>query len=183
MWEENRNELICIDPGHGGYDPGAVGQDGLFEKDVALKISNLVAYKLASCGITILMTREDDRYIKLEERAYIANRAGADLFVCIHLNSVASSTAHGSEVLLYSKDHPLRFMAQDILLNLQELGLRNRGIKPRPDLTVLKRTKMPAVLVETAFISCKNDPDFSLLRSPAGLNLIAEAIAVGILGG
>jgi len=174
--------VVCIDPGHGGHDPGAVAFDGLREKDVALDIAKKLATKLRSFELDVVMTRETDVYITLLERAYIANEANADLFVSVHTNSVTSRQAHGAEVLVYSLSSASVPVAEDVLANMVSLGLRNRGIKPRPDLTVLKRTDMPAILVETAFISCDGDVDYNILRSQYGRDKIADAITRGVLG-
>jgi len=174
--------VVCVDPGHGGNDPGAVGFDGLREKDVVLDISRKLAAKLRSFELDVVLTRETDVYITLLERAYTANEAKADLFVSVHTNAVTSRQAHGAEVLVYSLTSSSVPIAEDILDNLTELGLRNRGVKPRPDLTVLRRTAMPAVLVETAFISCDGGVDYQLLRSQDGLDKIADAITRGVLG-
>jgi len=174
--------VVCIDPGHGGHDPGAVAFDGLREKDVVLDISKKLADKLRSFELDVVLTRDADVYITLLERAYIANEANADLFVSVHTNSVTSRQAHGAEVLVYSLSSASVPVAEDVLANMVSLGLRNRGIKPRPDLTVLKRTDMPAILVETAFISCDGGVDYQLLRSQDGLDKIADAITRGVLG-
>ncbi len=173
--------VVCIDPGHGGYDPGAVAFDGLREKDVVLDISKKLDDKLRTFELDVVLTRETDVYIPLLERANIANEAGVDLFVSVHTNAVTSRQAHGAEVLVYSLTSQSVPVAEDILDNLTELGLRNRGVKERPRLTVLNRTRMPAVLVETAFISCKSDPDRTLLRTEEGREKIAEAIVMGIV--
>ncbi len=167
---------------NGGYQPGAVAFDGLREKDVALDISRRLASKLRSFDMDVMMTRETDVYIPLLERAYMANEAGADLFVSIHTNSVTSRQAHGTEVLVYSLTSSSVPVAEDVLANLVSLGLRDRGIKPRPKLIVLKRTDMPAVLVETAFISCDHGIDYQILRSSYGLDQIADAVTRGVLG-
>jgi len=174
-------ETIFIDPGHGGNDPGAVGFDGLKEADVALDISLRVADKLRLFEIEPVLSRTDDTYISLGRRASEANAVNADLFVCIHCNAFKDPKANGAEVLVYSRASKALPFAEGILERLVELGLRNRGVKERPRLTVLSRTRMPAVLVEPAFISCKSDPDRTLLRTDEGLDKIAEAIVVGIV--
>jgi len=167
---------------NGGYDPGAVAFDGLREKDVALDISKRLAAKLQSFDMDVVMTRETDVYVPLLERAYIANEANADLFVSVHTNSVTSRQAHGAEVLVYSLSSASVPVAEDVLANMVSLGLRNRGVKERPRLTVLSRTRMPAVLVEPAFISCDHGIDYQILRSSYGLDQIADAITRGVLG-
>ncbi len=172
---------IYIDPGHGGSDPGAVGFDGLKESDVALDISLRVADKLRLFEVEPVLSRTDDRYIGLGRRASEANVIGAILFVSIHCNAYPDPQANGAEVLVYSRASKSVPIAEGILERLVDLGLRNRGVKERPRLTVLNRTRMPAVLVETAFISCKNDPDRTLLRTDEGRGKIAEAIVMGIV--
>jgi len=174
--------VVCVDPGHGGNDPGAVGFDGLREKDVVLDISKKLADKLRSFELDVVLTRDADVYIPLLERAYTANEANADLFVSVHTNSVTSRQAHGAEVLVYSLTSSSVPVAEDVLANMVSLGLRNRGIKPRPDLTVLSRTSMPAIIVETAFISCDSGVDYFILRCQHGLDQIADAVTRGILG-
>ena len=174
--------VVCVDPGHGGHDPGAVGFDGLKEADVALDISLRVADKLRLFEIEPVLSRTDDTYISLGRRASEANVIDADLFVCIHCNSFHDRQANGAEVLVYSRASKALPFAEGILERLVELGLRNRGVKERPKLTVLNRTAMPAVLVETAFISCDGGVDYQLLRSQDGLDKIADAITRGVLG-
>lgn len=90
-------ERIAIDPGHGGNDPGAQGPSGLKEKDVTLAIAHKIAPVLARQGIQVALTRDDDRYVTLEERTARANAFGADLFVSIHCNAAENKTKHGVE--------------------------------------------------------------------------------------
>src|SRR5690606_1917179 len=88
---------VVIDPGHGGNDPGALGPTGLREKDVTLAIAHKVAPILARIGIEVALTRDDDRYVTLEERTARANAYGADLFVSIHCNAAENKTRRGIE--------------------------------------------------------------------------------------
>jgi N-acetylmuramoyl-L-alanine amidase len=101
-----RVERIVLDPGHGGWDPGAIGQAGLHEKDVTLDIAHRVGPVLAHEGLQVLLTRDDDRYVPLEERTARANAFGADLFVSIHCNAADNRLRHGVEtyVLDTTKD-------------------------------------------------------------------------------
>lgn len=101
-----RVERIVVDPGHGGWDPGAIGQGGLHEKDVTLDIARRVGPALSRVGLTVLLTRDDDRYVPLEERTARANAFGADLFVSIHCNAAENRLRHGVEtyVLDTTKD-------------------------------------------------------------------------------
>lgn len=88
---------VVLDPGHGGNDPGAMGPTGLKEKDVALAIAHKVAPVLARSGVQIILTRDDDRFVTLEERTARANAFGADLFVSIHCNAAENKTKRGVE--------------------------------------------------------------------------------------
>ncbi|HYL60091.1 MAG TPA: N-acetylmuramoyl-L-alanine amidase, partial [Candidatus Acidoferrales bacterium] len=90
--------LVMIDPGHGGYDPGTQSTSGISEKDLALQIASRLRAALEARGIQAAMTRDSDAFISLPERTRIANRAGADLFVSIHLNSSPNIDTTGIEV-------------------------------------------------------------------------------------
>lgn len=97
---------VALDPGHGGNDSGAVGAAGTKEKDVTLDVAHKVAPVLTKAGMTVVLTRDDDRYVSLEERTARANQVGADLFVSIHCNAAENRTRHGVEtyVLDTTKD-------------------------------------------------------------------------------
>lgn len=94
---------IVLDAGHGGKDPGAIGQYGLREKDVTLDIVKRLKKHLVSCGIKTVLTRSDDRFISLWKRADIANREKANFFISIHANAARSKSAKGFEVYYLSE--------------------------------------------------------------------------------
>ncbi len=171
---------IAIDPGHGGVDPGAIGE-GLRESEVALAISLFLRDELAGCGHDVLMTRETDVFIPIGERCRLANTWKADLFLSIHCNAASNPQAHGMELLIYPGSVRGRDLAGHIWEPLLQLpNLRDRGIKARDDLGVLRMTAMPAVLVETAFISNEEDRRYHL-GSDQGRRRIAKAIAQGVM--
>ena len=162
-------KTICIDPGHGGHDPGAVGfkreeEDVVVSPESAaggLGVSERLAHHLRAKGYDVILTRTDDTFIQLSERAKIARRNHADLFVSLHCNSATSSAAHGIEAIVYPEQfHGEADLARDILSRIHKqpkgLSLVNRGVKKRR-LAVLSGTynEMPAVLVELPFISNK----------------------------
>ena len=89
---------VVIDPGHGGKDPGAIGKVGLKEKTIVLDIAQRLRKDLAEKGIEVAMTREGDEFVPLEERARLANKSKADLFISIHANSSRARSVHGFEV-------------------------------------------------------------------------------------
>jgi len=170
--------VIVIDPGHGGRDPGAIGIAGLQEKDINLTIAQRVQQQLQQQGITVLMTRSDDRFIDLEPRVAFAEEAGADLFVSIHANAISLSRpeVNGLETYYYSLG--LR-LAQIIHANvLRRVNMADRGVR-QARFYVLRRTSMPAVLVETGFVTGRDDA--ARLRDPARRNQIADGIVAGIL--
>jgi N-acetylmuramoyl-L-alanine amidase len=88
---------VLIDPGHGGHDPGTMNKSGMKEKDIVLDVSQRLRTLLEADGFEVLMTRDRDVFIPLEERTAVANAKGADLFVSIHVNSARSSKARGTE--------------------------------------------------------------------------------------
>ena len=144
---------ICIDPGHGGKDSGAAN-GSLYEKDIVLDIAKRLERLCAAAGFKTAMTRETDIFSSPAEKAEMGNKSGADIFVSIHCNSAASVLANGTETLVYSLEGETgslgRFIQEELI---ERLELRDRGVKKRSDLVVLNSTKMPAALVEVAFIS------------------------------
>lgn len=168
---------IMLDPGHGGSDLGAC--NGVHHESVyALDIAKWLCAKLTAQGCIVGFTRTDDNYVSINSRYKIANTWGADTFVSIHLNS-ALGNAHGVETLVYSdtgKSAQLAALVQDKIIALT--GAINRGIKVRTDLGVLRGTSMPAILVETGFIS--NTAECARLATTAYRQTIAEAIARGV---
>lgn len=175
---------VVLDPGHGGYDPGAVGPTGLQEKAVALQIAQQVGQLLQAIGIQVSYTRTSDGVPwpanvnqDLTERCKIANGTGADLFVSIHLNS-GPAAAVGTETYCLQLGGNGEKAASLIQRGLvQALGLPDRGIKTA-NYYVLRKTSMPAVLTEVAFIS--NPREESLLKQSAFITKAAQAIAAGI---
>lgn len=168
---------VVIDAGHGGSDFGATYK-GRMEKDDNLNLALAVGEILRQNGVNVYYTRTTDVYNTPFEKAVMANNSGADFFVSLHRNSVPEdNTSSGVETLVYNDAGIKAEMARNINANLAKLGFGNRGVIERPNLVVLKRTKMPAVLVETGFIN--NDKDNELFDSE--FDNIAQAIADGIL--
>ena len=155
---------IMLDAGHGGAkDPGAV-YEGRQEKDDNLKLVLAIGEILSDRGLDVEYTRTTDVYETPYEKAMKANNAGVDLFVSIHRNSFpVDNEVEGVESLVNEQ--------------LEGVGFVNLGVKARPNLVVLKRTKMPAVLVEVGFIN--SDTDNQLFDD--NFQDIAQAIADGIL--
>lgn len=168
---------IMMDAGHGGRDPGAV-YNGRQEKDDALRLTLAVGEILQDNGIDVEYTRTTDVYETPYEKAMKANNAGVDFFVSIHRNSYpVDNEVSGVESLVYDLSGIKYEMAQNINEQLESVGFVNLGVKARPNLVVLKRTDMPAVLVEAGFINSNVDNDLF----DTHFDDIAQAIARGIL--
>lgn len=173
-----RGYLRKLLPAHGGSDPGAVYQ-GRQEKDDNLQLVLDVGRILEENGIDVVYTRTTDIYQTPFEKATLANQSGADYFISFHRNSSPTDNQYaGVEVLVYDKSGIKYEMAQNIVGALGELGFRELGVKARPGLVVLRRTKMPALLVETGFIN--TDEDNRLYDE--NREEIAQSIANAILG-
>lgn len=165
---------IILDAGHGGSDPGAVG-NGLRESDIALSVTQKVGNILKSSGVDVIYTRTTDTKVELSTRTELANKAKADLFVSIHANAGGGT---GTETLVYSRESKAEKLAQNVQKNIiNTLPLKDRGVKLRPDLWVLRKTNMPSILVELAFIDNTNDA--LLLKNKQ--TEFAQAISNGIL--
>ena len=169
---------IMLDAGHGGAkDPGAV-YEGRQEKDDNLKLVLAIGEILSDRGLDVEYTRTTDVYETPYEKAMKANNAGVDLFVSIHRYSFpVDNEVEGVESLVYDLSGLKYEMAQNINEQLEGVGFVNLGVKARPNLVVLKRTKMPAVLVEVGSIN--SDTDNQLFDD--NFQDIAQAIADGIL--
>ncbi len=169
---------IFIDPGHGGTNVGAVA-NGLKEADINLAVAIKLGDILKNSGYEIKYSRDKDTNLTLSERAQMANSWNADYFVSVHCNSAASRQANGSETFVYKLNTPTAQYGQSIQTQLVlQNGLRNRGLK-QADFTVLVATKMPAALVEIAFIS--NPQEAKLLADPEFQMRCARGIANGIM--
>lgn len=167
---------IMLDAGHGGRDPGAVYQ-GRREKDDALRIVLELGEILQNNGIDVEYTRTTDVYESPYEKAMEANQAGVDFFISIHRNSYPTdNVVSGVESLVYDLSGIKLQMAENINEQLETVGFVNRGVKARPNLVVLKRTKMPAVLVELGFINSDTDNQIFDDNFEDIAQVIAEAI-------
>jgi N-acetylmuramoyl-L-alanine amidase len=173
--------IIVLDPGHGGTDPGAIG-NGLQEKNLTLTIGLKVKQLLeANYIVDVRLTRETDVFIELSERADFANNLGASYFVSLHHNAGGGT---GFESFIYPGTSSAETgRRQDVLHGevmkfLTGFGLRDRGQK-EANFAVLRETAMPAILLENLFIDSVNDTN--LLKDPTFLTGISNAIASGIV--
>lgn len=176
---QSENNLIVLDAGHGGFDPGAVSKNNLQEKTVNLKIVKELEKILKTRGFEVELTRSDDSFISLSKRVKIANDNGARLFISVHNNSSSKDTSEGSETFVApDKTGDSLLLAENIQRQLiDRLKLVDRGVK-KEHLYVVKYTKMPAVLVEVAFLS--NAEEEKLLSKSEFITKAAQAISEGI---
>lgn len=169
--------LIILDAGHGGANPGAV-YEGRQEKDDTLRLTMAVGAILEESGVDVYYSRTTDIFESPLEKALDANRVGGDYFISIHRNSSPVSNQYtGVESLVYDMYGAAAQMAYSINYQLEQVGFVNHGVNERKNLVVLRRTNMPAVLVEVGFIN--TDADNELFDSK--FDEIAQAIADGIL--
>ncbi|HEX9060213.1 MAG TPA: N-acetylmuramoyl-L-alanine amidase [Clostridia bacterium] len=175
-------KMVVIDPGHGGVELGAV-YGGVYEKNINLDIAKRLNELLKKNNINTYMMRQDDIFVGLYERAYIANDLNASLFLSIHNNAADSKSAEGT-MTLYSPDRVNGSQSKEFAGIIQRnlisaLGTGDREIIERPNLVVLKATTMPASLAEVAFMS--NKKDFNSLLSEAFRQKAAEALCKSVM--
>jgi N-acetylmuramoyl-L-alanine amidase len=177
--------LVCVDAGHGGFDSGAIGASGAYEKTLNLNVSLLVAENLRSRGLRVMMTRDTDVYVPLNDRADMANAADATLFLSIHNNASTDPTANGTQT--FYKGTPASYSAEGRLYAqalqrqlVAALGFRDRGATTHwYNLVVLNRPVMTTALVELGFVT--NPVEEAKLLNPAVQQAAAWALTNGIL--
>jgi N-acetylmuramoyl-L-alanine amidase len=178
--------LIVIDAGHGGQDQGAESKGGtkLFEKNMALTTAHFLNNYLKGYGYHTLMTRTDDTFISLKDRSKFANEKKSNLFISVHYNGAESKKAEGIEVYYYKGGEDEARVVKSKLLAGKVLDSviaqtqgKSRGVK-HGDFSVIRETKMPAILVEGGFMT--NDSEVSKIREAAYMKKIAWGIAEGI---
>lgn len=176
--------VIMIDSGHGGNDPGCIketSEKDFYEKDVNLAIAVKLQRILEADGYQVIMTRETDSALSLDERVALSNQKRPDLFVSIHQNALENDTvSNGIETHYY--DHPnldSKLLAQSVQsFVVQSTAARDRGTCDDRDLYVLKNNTVPACLVETGFLSAAEEGE--RLLDPEYHEKIAQGIAKGI---
>ena len=185
-----KGRKIAIDPGHGGSDSGAIGPTGVMEKSVTLRVANEVRRLLVKEGATVYMTREADIEVspkrakatdieELQARCDVANKAEADIFISIHMDSFTNRAAKGTTGYYYSLgDKRSRILADKIRSGvIDQIGTQSRGTQSS-NFYVVKHTDMPATLLEVAFIS--NEQEEKLMDSEDGIRKAAQGIVDGI---
>lgn len=176
-WEP-AGKTIVIDAGHGGKDPGAASSYGYNEKTVNLDVALQVAQILRGKGHKVIMTRDSDEFIELEERAAIANRNNADIFASIHADSCATSSKNGFTIYVSRSGSSSSTRLADAIDGcMAQTGISSNSIR-KADYRVLTHTRCPAVLIELGYLS--NYWEAKQLKNVDMQKRLANAIACGI---
>ena len=191
-WETGKQPLVIVDAGHGGHDGGAVA-NGVVEKQLSLKLAHQLRRHLERLGLNVRMTREQDRFLELEERCQIAGQMQAAAFVSVHLNTNPDTSIRGLETYfagtgLLSRpaslaartaaDSPGETLARRVQRHaVAATGAEDRGIKPS-QLVVVVRTPCPAVLVECGFLT--HAEEVRQLQREAYQEQLTQGIAAGV---
>jgi len=171
-------KTIVIDAGHGGKDPGATSSYGYEEKIVNLDVATQIAQILKDRGLRVIMTRNNDEFIELEERANIANRNKADIFISIHADSSAKSNTNGFTIYVeQSSSWASTSLANAIDNRMAQTGINSNGVR-KADYRVLTHTGCPAVLIELGYLS--NYWEAKQLKNKDMQRQLAQAITDGI---
>jgi N-acetylmuramoyl-L-alanine amidase len=169
---------VVIDAGHGGFDRGGIPGQRIPEKEMTLDVAQRLKGLLAASGYRIVMTRDSDVFVPLPTRVAIANSYQNGIFVCIHFNSAKRIGADGIETYFYSRDSlPLASAVHYFVAG--GAPSPNRGVRRR-GFYVLRKTKIPAVLVECGFLTNPNEGQYA--QSPSYRQKLAEEIAAGVRG-
>ncbi|GLB60225.1 N-acetylmuramoyl-L-alanine amidase [Cytobacillus sp. NCCP-133] len=176
-----KDRIIVVDAGHGAHDPGA-SSSGVYEKNIVLNVSKRVGEKLKAAGAKVILSRETDKFLTLEERVKFTQSVYGELFVSVHVNAAGSSAAKGSEVFYDTSNNMNGDESKTLAWEIQkqlvaQADMYDRGIKDN-GFYVIKYNQVPAVLVELGFIT--NSGDRQKLTSSTYLDKYAEAIYQGI---
>ena len=166
--------LVVIDPGHGGRDRGEQRMSTWCEADLCWDIANRLARRLAEAGAAVRFTRTEAEGPDVTDRARLANELGADLLVSLHLNAHSGAAAAGASTYYFPRSSAGELLADTVQRHLTKLGLGDCRSHAR-SYPILKETRMPAVLIEPAFIT--SSADARRLEDPAFRSSVADAIA------
>src|SRR5438309_2282607 len=169
---------VVIDAGHGGFDRGGIPGQRIPEKEMTLDVAQRLKTLLAASGYRVIMTRDSDVFVPLPTRVAIANSYGNAIFVCIHFNATQRRGASGIETYFYSRDSlPLASAIHYYVTGGAPSA--NRGVRRR-GYYVLRKTTIPAVLVECGFLT--NPTEGAYAQSASYRQKLADEIAAGIRG-
>ena len=169
-----------LDFGHGGKDPGALGKNNTKESDIVLKIGLIIKEILEKSNEKVITTRENNTYYTLSQRFDKANKENCDYFISLHMNSSTNPLAKGTETWVYNLNSKIYTLGKNLTSNRSKnLNTPNRGVKEAKKFSVLKNTKMPAIIIEIDFISNPEIED--LCKKEDYLQKVAQTIAYTLL--
>jgi len=169
---------VVIDAGHGGHDRGGIPGQRIAEKDMTLDVAQRLRNVLAASGYRVVMTRDSDVFVSLPGRVAIANSYRNAVFVCIHFNATKRMGAGGIETYFYSRDS-LSLASAVHYYVVGGAPSANRGVRRR-GFYVLRKTNVPAVLVECGFLT--NPTEGAYAQTASYRQKLAEEIAAGVRG-
>lgn len=170
---------IVLDPGHGGRDPGAIALDGSYEKNLILSTAHVIAQRLEDAGATVIMTRNNDKSLLLEERVAMSHEYYTHAFISLHYDAYPISTVNGFSTHYYSSFGKDRQLAQSIQTGIaQHVNLNNRGLM-QSNLHVLRENIDSSVLVELGFLT--NPSDLATIQTSDYQQGVAEGITSGLV--
>jgi len=176
--ESSDSVTVVIDAGHGGHDRGGIPGQRVAEKDMTLDVSQRLRNVLSASGYRVVMTRDSDVFVPLPTRVAIANSYRNAIFVCIHFNATQRRSAGGIETYFYSRDSlPLASAIHRLVVGGAPSS--NRGVRRR-GYYVLRKTNIPAVLVECGFLT--NPTEAAYAQTASYREKLAEEIAAGVRG-
>ena len=176
--ESSDSVIVVIDAGHGGHDRGGIPGQRVAEKDMTLDVAQRLRNVLSASGYRVVMTRDSDVFVPLATRVAIANSYRNAIFVCIHFNATQRRSAGGIETYFYSSDSlPLASAIHRLVVGGAPSS--NRGVRRR-GYYVLRKTNIPAVLVECGFLT--NPTEAAYAQTVSYRQKLAEEIAAGISG-
>lgn len=186
------HHVVMLDPGHGGYDPGTITSQGVYEKEINLQIAQKVKEMLEPSGIEVFLTREEDidhvpdgvkgrktkKQVDLNRRIELAMEVKADVFVSLHVNATASGQQSGAETFYHCQSEFGKSLAEFIQQELIKISGMNRRIAKPGDFYIIKNTSMPAVIVEVGYLSSLKER--KKLQQSWYQDQLSRAIAKGI---
>lgn len=187
-----RNKVVLVDPGHGGVDPGAVGENDVLEKDIVLEVGHRLASYLRQGGARVIMTRETDTDLSdpelyglyekkrqdLARRVALANSSSADVMISVHINSLLNSSQYGAQTFYRPDLLKSRKLARAIQSELNR-SLKDRLAPLAGNYYIIRHSKIPTIIVEIGFIS--NPEEYKLLRDSAYQTKIAWCLYAGLV--
>lgn len=190
--EKITDRVVVIDAGHGGADPGKVGESGVLEKDINLSVAGKLRDRLEQNGFRVVMTRENDDGLysenaqnkkreDMEARVRIISEASPDFVVSIHQNSFPDASCKGAQLFYYKDSEESKMLAEAMQKKFPEVlqDGNTRQAKANSDYYLLRKTACPVVIAECGFLS--NAAEEALLMDEAYQEKVAEALYFGIL--